>query len=150
MSLKRPLLTKLIMPVSKGKTFQRPKSVFTEQTRKLNLELRVKSISGDPIGFWGLLAFSECGPGMLYPAMSYLVPHRESPSLWNASSISWQETAVHLYEDNLRSLLTQWWARWGGHKGECSSLGPLAARSPLLAPGLKRQKGYWNWKERSM
>lgn len=69
-SLERPLLTRL-MPV-KGKIFPRPRSVFSAD-KKLNLKLS-QSISWNTIGLGMLLAFSECGQGMLYPAVK-LVPH---------------------------------------------------------------------------
>lgn len=41
MPLQSPLLTKVvIVPADKGKTFKGPISFFTEQTKRMNLELR--------------------------------------------------------------------------------------------------------------
>lgn len=77
---------------------------------------------------------------MLYPAMSYLVPHRESPSLWNASSISWQETAVHLYEDNLRSLDTVV-GKVGRPQGRVQLLGATCSQEPFTCPRLEEAEG---------
>lgn len=54
-SLERLLLTRL-MPVNKGKIFQRPRSFFSAD-KKLNLNLS-QSISGNTIGLGMLLAFS--------------------------------------------------------------------------------------------
>lgn len=69
-SLQHPLLTKLnIVPVGKQKTFKGPRSVFTEQAKRMNLKLRgSKPITSKEI-YTSSLIPKRLELGIVYPCL---------------------------------------------------------------------------------